>query len=955
MTNSNFRKDADYWNNKLSVYLHDPPDKALRIQGHQARSSKLAQMLGDLPDPESTFDLRSDVIASGMDRIILPGYHSDESKSGAVDFTTEPVLTHPTGDNEPLRIFLAHKISLNAVTDEMKAIIDEDLGVIPGQGGLSDSFRGDESCFAAARFHYVHHVFRERLVQKNVGGLGALWYRMPADTRIPDHSIWQHCAMVSALTSSIRISKHNQASLMVFNITPVQDFISRARKLRDFWTASLMLSWLGFEAIRSVIYEFGSDHIVYPSVISQPMINNFLADELRLKWLLDDLVPKSSEKVASLPNKFVCMVPAGDETDIAEGIKRAVAKAWNTLGENLMDLLDKHVPIDDYLKNTLNRQFDGFWQTGWSSCLLLADRDGKIDHVKKILCENVWKYPVDLVASVKQMHPDWDHSGAYYSVSHALTQAFLAAGKTRKEAKSDDEPGIKCQLHGNLEILRNDWKPESDRNPRASTDPFWIKLKESWRSKADFTQSERLSSIALAKRLGYNIFGEDPLHPLHTCFKGKTGFPSTTEIALTDWLDQVEPLILKDDTISKKSLLRIDKIRGALAQIVHEHEENDYENLDDIEDTSTYTLAKKLYRKLSDEVAINDEDKYYAILLMDGDHMGKLINGETVGSSWKTVIHPKLSAKLCSNSFNSGLNTFWKNNLNQSRLLAPSLHAGISESLADFSLFTVPAVIDRAKGKLIYAGGDDVCAVLPLSSVISAARLISKLYCQSFRFFGGDAPTWGDEISGPWTPEVGKLSLHLGRSSGISISAGILVCHHKKPLYSAMKRAHELLDEAKSAGGRNAVALEFEKRSGGPVTWITKWNATAWEKLGMESFADQNLLDCFATSAQALSSERSGRELSSSLIYRFREFSDGIESLARSRPETIKQFVAAHMARSFDKKSPANIPVAEAISALLVRLDSVSNQPVVDPAPLLIARTMAARMQFDPFVTGGIA
>lgn len=953
MINSNFRKDADYWNTKLSAYLHDPPDKALRIQGHQARSSKIAQMLGGLPDPETTFDLRADVIASGMDRIILPGYHSDESKSGAVDFAVEPVLTHPTSDDEPLRIVLDEKVSLTDVANGMKQIINEDLGVIPGQGGISDRFKGDEPSFAAARFHYFHHLFRERLAQKNIGSLGGLWTRMPADTRIPDHSIWQHCAMVSSLTSSFRLSPVGKASLMVFNITPVQDFISRARKLRDFCTASLILSWLGFEAIRYVIYEFGSDHIVYPSVIGQPMLNRFLAEELGLDGLINDNGAESSDQVASLPNKFVCLVPTGNETDIAEGIRRATSEAWNRLGHNLLGLLQKHAPVDDYLKDIVTRQFNGFWQTNWAACPILSDRDRKTDSVKKLLCENVWEYPFGIVDSAKKMHPDWDHSGACYSVSHALTQTFLAAGKSRKDTGSDNEPGIKCQLHGNLEILRNDWNLKSDKNPRASADPFWIKLKESWKSKADFTDSERLSSIALAKRLGYRIFGKDQLHPLFKCFSGETRFPSTTEIALTDWLDQVEPLILKDDRISRKSSLELPKIRGPLAQIVHENEENKNDQIEDIDDTYYYRLAAQIYPQLARSVRIQDEDKYYAILIMDGDRMGHLINGETIGSTWKSVIHPKLSAKLGRNAFDSDLNSFWKNNLNQSRLLAPSVHAGISESLADFSLFTVPAVIQRAKGKLIYAGGDDVCAFLPLSSVISAARLISELYCESFRFFGSDGPAWGEQIYGPWKPQKGKLSLHMGRSAGISISAGILICHHKKPLYNAMKRAHELLKEAKSGGGRNAMALEFEKRSGGPVTWITKWNATVWEKLGVDSPGSRNLLDCFTRVAQAISSEPSGKELSSSLIYRFREFTDGIESLVRSRPDTLKRFVAAHMSRSFDKKLPPDGRVADVVSALLVRQDPVSNEPVVDPAPLLIARAMARRMQLDPFVNGG--
>ncbi len=182
--------------------------------------------------------------------------------------------------------------------------------------GLSDYFEKDPISFAPARFHYVHHVLRERLADENVGGLGGVWHRMPADTRIPDHSIWQHCALVSSLASCFELSPEKRASILVFNITPVQDFIARARKLRDFWTGSLIFSWLAFEGIRKLIYLLGSDHILYPSLIGQPMVNWLLAKECGLGMLARAENTAGLAGVASFPNKFVCLVPTGQEDSI---------------------------------------------------------------------------------------------------------------------------------------------------------------------------------------------------------------------------------------------------------------------------------------------------------------------------------------------------------------------------------------------------------------------------------------------------------------------------------------------------------------------------------------------------------------------------------------------------------------------------------------------------------------
>ena len=59
----------------------------------------------------------------------------------------------------------------------------------------------------------------------------------------------------------------------------------------------------------------------------------------------------------------------------------------------------------------------------------------------------------------------------------------------------------------------------------------------------------------------------------------------------------------------------------------------------------------------------------------------------------------------------------------QSRAVSPNRHLVISAALNDFALHAVPAVIEREHaGRVIYAGGDDVLAMLPVADLIPAMQ-----------------------------------------------------------------------------------------------------------------------------------------------------------------------------------------------------------------------------------------
>jgi|GEM_PF-5677500 len=91
------------------------------------------------------------------------------------------------------------------------------------------------------------------------------------------------------------------------------------------------------------------------------------------------------------------------------------------------------------------------------------------------------------------------------------------------------------------------------------------------------------------------------------------------------------------------------------------------------------------------------------------------------------------------------------------------------------------------KGELIYAGGDDVLAFLPVKvgeqSCFDYVRQLQK-----------------------------RFETYMGEES--SLSFGIKIVSYKYPLRNAIMRAFELLGEAKALDGSNKIAIEVTKRSG---------------------------------------------------------------------------------------------------------------------------------------------
>lgn len=888
------KPDTSYWNNKFAAWWHDPIDKVLGIQGHNERAADYLQIFG-IDRPNDEFWKMADAIAAGFERGQVPSYNAEGNKNGAVYFDKDPIITHPTSSANSLLKITGGAMNLNDIHSVVMEFLGKHIGREAGKGDYADRFKGDHDRFAIARLLYTHLVLRFILAEKNIGALGALWHRMPADSRFPDHSIWQHNSLCSAISSCIELGgRSEEAGLMVFSITPVQGFIASSRKLRDFWVGSVLLSWLAFEGLRWVMENLGVDHVLYPSLVDQPLVNAYLEQEWEVSGAFKPAMwEKQPGEIASLPNKFLFLIPFGKAESIAAELKKTVAKTWETVVEMTINYLIEKKNMSDedskYLRAMFVRQTSRFWDFQWAAARL-ADKDNKTELVS-FLDESRWKNQFSYLEAIKPMLKQEYHKeasrGILYSTSHSLVQSALAAEKAKKTVVRAEEPGEKCQMCGEFEVLHSiDSSKGSATNYKDNIKNFWNLFEK----EDDFKGNEHLCAVCFIKRYAPRVLKKNKKHILANVFDRADSFPSTTMMALNGYFN--------------RHTIPIEK-RKEIADDLHESP-NDY-------------------LKVGKE-KIKNSDKYYAILLMDGDKMGKLINGETIASSWKTIMHPAIADRLVNNSFDSLYRDPWSkifsdDSLNK-RLVTPAIHAAISEALGDFAIYGVAPIIKGYNGRLIYAGGDDVCAVLPIENAIAAAREIQDYYISTFRFINmgrQSVPVYKE-----WQIASGKLSVNLGIGENISISAGILICHHKESLSQMIEHAHELLKtKAKKETKRNACAIELRKRHGGSRFFVRKWS-------------DKESWEAFENIRRLLGGK--DRQLSSSLIHRLEQMRPGIEAILKRGEKNkviLEKFVATQLDRS-GVKSKEGDESAKWIARIIV-----DHKTEFNPEGLLVAGFLA--------------
>ncbi len=825
---------SNRWAQKIVAFLHDPPGKALVLRSTpHTPHTQLAEVLQKIAldrtasSQESDGSTKADHIASAADRINFP------PNTTAYWDQVEPLLRHPLAENaKPHAVPLASN-DLKELDNQIQEQVAQHI-LQPWKNKFGQDLK-------KLYFHIWRQLYEELARRASLGG----WIRLlPAETRQPDHPLEQHLSITAAIADALP-----QPAFLVFSLGPVQEFIVAARRTQDLWMASWLLSYLSWTAMRSLAEEYGPDVIVFPSLRGQPLCDHWL----RTTYGLPCQPSKADLARPTLPNKFVAILPNDEAEKAAKGAEKAVQDEWEQLSEKLYQALSAYFPADEQTQRMWEAQIQGHLEVYWVVLPWIGadNAPGKPqakavkEKYRRLLERNQsWQFEqvYQVLDESGQYDPNW---GTVYSLLYDLADRVFNARKSLRGFTPSEDHGEKCTLCGQRAALRS-----ANHDARE----FWRQTANNRRAQGRHDLKpdgrERLCAVCTVKRFVQREVLEKEL--------GLQGsFPSTSEIAaatfkaqilekiddknvaqaLQEFLNYIEqiqiPQTVPEDTIPYLQVRakNLGELAKKLLRLDGEYlftETWTRQNLEEVKPDVTEEHAQEGRRRLArlHEVIGATPKKYYAILYMDGDQMGRWLSGTHEKlATFESILHPEVASALRSDPQ-------WQGILDQRRLITPAVHAAISGALASFSLKLVRYVVEeRYAGRIVYAGGDDVLAFLPIDHVLPAARELRALFSGQVKVPNGTPNSdlrqasrevsFGDDQCTGYLVFDGEPMLTMGPSATASI--GVALAHHLQPLDLALQAVRRAERRAKQVYGRNAIAIEVLKRSGEELTVGMKW------------------------------------------------------------------------------------------------------------------------------------
>jgi len=490
----------DFWKRKLLAFLHDPPHKPFNIVGHEDARGPMLRHLGLSEDDIERWEQERrqaspDWQAAAADRFPFPRgkvLNVDWKEDGELEFR------HPLAGT---RFLPPRQPRERSATGE--TWIEEAMHGLP----VRDAGWRE-------KFFRVWRLWPERCAREK----NPLLAYLVADTRIPDHTLWHHNGLVSALEAV-----DLKPAFLLFQIGPVQDFIKQARKMQDLWSGSYLLSFLIAKVLATIALRFGPDCVIYPNLRGVPMLDWWWSQE-------DGLFPNGFFKqgegrlhrdellVPSLPNRFLALVPSGEAgRAIAADAAAAVRKLWQEIADavhadicqRLQERLakDEFPGWDDHWKHQVERFPVVDWAVhDWIPEREAIDRARRTDSPTPPLYDAWDNHPLRHTLAWRDMIPPahretWHGSrnDAFgWALHYATTDWKFAATKNARtfSAWPALPPGKaaspKDHLNGHDEVL-------GGSEPKA----FWDALRKAYEGAdtGDFKGSQLYGAISVIKRL----------------------------------------------------------------------------------------------------------------------------------------------------------------------------------------------------------------------------------------------------------------------------------------------------------------------------------------------------------------------------------------------------------------------------------------------------------------------
>jgi len=575
-----------------------------------------------------------------------------------------------------------------------------------------------------------------------------------------------------------------------FTLGPVQSFVAQARRTRDFWAGSFLLSWLSAVAIQAVKAQGGD--VKFP-----------IPDDNYLIWLTEGKNKNSqAPQQGCIPNRFKGLVATVPENFKPDDVVKSVQKAWKELAQEVWkDDLEAHYLAHCKKYGALktrkiwNRQVRNFWEISWA----LTDNENESNLLDRR--KNWRSYLPPEEAGVKCMMMDgWQELSGINTPNteglklfwEKLRKSFKVTEKALKKIKEQTSipKNILQSLEnilGQPEMAEKEFLAKLSINKDDKYKKIILKFTKIDKNKidTDLREGEYLCAIAFIKRRFAHVFKtlKDIEMPNNWKLYGwevNPSVPSVSYMAAAPWLAKVlevapekelldfhnkardliesygeykSNLCCIEDVIkTKTSKLFFWSLTSLDGDVFFESALDNKNRHENQEQAQRVKIALKALQK---SVEIEQVSPFYAVLMMDGDSLGS-----------------QMSDQEKQTPISNALNHFTKNVLEK---------------------------VEKNSGFLIYAGGDDVLALLPLEFALQCAYDLRQLYLESFKLHG-----------------EGKVTS--------TLSGAIEYAHIKMPLGKVLGDAHHLLDEiAKDSCGRDSIAVRVWKPGGQHLQWAMPW------------------------------------------------------------------------------------------------------------------------------------
>lgn len=532
-------------------------------------------------------------------------------------------------------------------------------------------------------------------------------------------------------------------SYIRFHIGPVQSWIAQARRTQDLFAGSRILSLLanaGLEAAKA-----DNADIVLP--FWDPTYQH------------------------GIPNQFVLLVK-GDRDQAqstATTVKQAILTQWDDLCEDVMGKMQ-------------SKAFGG----------LSFDQDYWLEQTKNFI-------EVYYVITAR--------TDSYQDDNRQLLN-LMSTRKQLRSIYSRPEQGFKCSVTGEHEAMHTLSGGEVASLKDVRT--FWNIIQKKVPNKALLSQGERLCAISAVKRMGHEVESDLQI----------PRFPSTSSIAVMSFRVKVIKCIVDPDNPEDiETIEAIEAIKDAVGAYLKALEDLFTEAGSDWEDlyfTKDRQCNPETFPYLEENFNLsqlwdNDNKLLKRFMSLDGEWFFEdTLNAHTLGEylgknlTSKRVVLTKLSdarkqlvaltkiVKMKPSPYYTIIHMDGDNMGGLARKFdAWEEHNLHSKQLSDFAMGQVYTEVENnAPGRLIYSGGDDVLAFVPLGYGLAVASKIAEAFLDKTRQ---------------------------------TMSAGIVVVHHTHNLQNALDEARRAEQKAKVVDGKGAFALHFLRRSGEKREAVMKW------------------------------------------------------------------------------------------------------------------------------------